>query len=1042
MPKTAAQLVPLKTQLQNSMSLFRFSDASDFASGLAYVELPYDNSGALFPGQVSPAVGGAALPTVLTPPTNFALTAANAPNTGAAGVNRYHAGSQIYVIQFYDASDRQSQAYVYQAEIPVDVYNASITFNITYPPGAAGCFIWKYLNASGCFYWKVPNTTSSVTDTTAIYNGMGTSNGIAQQGYAYPSPNAASTAPVAGPDNVTVIVNNSGGSFRASAYAYNLTAHNSLGETTGVAQRQQQVTGAPLIQGAASGRMANIAVADNSGVAGTLEPGIWRYQVTAYSESPNERYGSINGIPFQKGAGHNESLPSAEVQISRTAAGTNVITWVAVQNAAGYVIYRSRDLPSPVASAPTTATTGGTIAASTTYDYIVTATNANGETIGSNVVTGTTGATTATNTITVSWAAVRHAYGYKIYRGTGATPTFQLVGTITLGSTTSFTDTGAAPTAVAPPGTNTATGAGQAVFLVQQAGNGVTSYTDNGATNPSVNSGFRPPKVYNGTFGAVQVTGTWTASADATGYYMYRAAAGAAGNGQGGSAKNVLGQAATTALDDLSGFAGRTIPNANYGGTSVLFTVGRIATMYNFETVMQKIGASFAGVIGKSYRFGIYNNSNNTTVWNGPFFTVTNATETYYEQYPNAVLAPNNQYYFFVQGVDTASPITWRSNMPPPLSDNPSALAAEAGTYIASQAQYPITNTQINGLGNGPSKTRVEAGSTFPMKMIFRRTESGATILGAAGTFLGDGRFVRYAFSPNKAYASPIRAIVPTWSIATPKSPVDQIELARRWAEVAVSTDGGATFTSLTNQQRFVFPAPATQLQFRYTLPESSAKMSFDRRIMTGVPADNTNWGTNFGMTSDTGHYVYYYENASVNMQTYSNGHLLLGQSNNTWIYTNLSFIDVGRDVDITMTGYFNQVGNFGIKFRHQGKAYQGYYFYLDSNGTCGLVRQTNDSTATVGLATVSAAVTVPVQNSSNQYTLRVIAVGTHIMCFINGRLVIDTTDATYSDASYKHHGLAGQRAVTTGYSLTSLSDPARTAPWELEYVTAYLETT
>lgn len=116
---------------------------------------------------------------------------------------------------------------------------------------------------------------------------------------------------------------------------------------------------------------------------------------------------------------------------------------------AEYVTVQSTLLPAPTPGTPTTATTGGTLAAATHY-YVLTATNANGETLKSAEVSITT--TGTTSTVTIPWTAVSGATGYKVYRGT-ATGAHSLLAT--LGNVTTYTDTGAATTATNPPTTNT-----------------------------------------------------------------------------------------------------------------------------------------------------------------------------------------------------------------------------------------------------------------------------------------------------------------------------------------------------------------------------------------------------------------------------------------------------------------------------------------------------------------------------------------------------------------------------------------------------------
>jgi len=94
----------------------------------------------------------------------------------------------------------------------------------------------------------------------------------------------------------------------------------------------------------------------------------------------------------------------------------------------------------------TTSTSGGTLAAGTYY-WKVTATASGGEGIGSNEVTATTTGTTSSQIL--NWTTVTGASGYKIYRGTAAGAENVLVATVA--SVNTYTDTGTAGTAGAPP---------------------------------------------------------------------------------------------------------------------------------------------------------------------------------------------------------------------------------------------------------------------------------------------------------------------------------------------------------------------------------------------------------------------------------------------------------------------------------------------------------------------------------------------------------------------------------------------------------------
>lgn len=110
------------------------------------------------------------------------------------------------------------------------------------------------------------------------------------------------------------------------------------------------------------------------------------------------------------------------------------------------------NLAAPVLSAPTTATTGGTLAAAT-YFYKATYTNVNGETVGSNEISQATTGTTSTTTFTIG-AAPAGATGTKVYRST-TTGTEVLLDTLATTPTT-YTDNGSkTPGAATVPTVNT-----------------------------------------------------------------------------------------------------------------------------------------------------------------------------------------------------------------------------------------------------------------------------------------------------------------------------------------------------------------------------------------------------------------------------------------------------------------------------------------------------------------------------------------------------------------------------------------------------------
>lgn len=94
-----------------------------------------------------------------------------------------------------------------------------------------------------------------------------------------------------------------------------------------------------------------------------------------------------------------------------------------------------------------------TSSSGTSYYYEITATNAQGETVGSPSLG------MANNTSTLNWNQVNGATGYKIYRNTSNnfSSGSLLLTTITNGSTTGYTDTGSSTTAGLPPTAPTGT---------------------------------------------------------------------------------------------------------------------------------------------------------------------------------------------------------------------------------------------------------------------------------------------------------------------------------------------------------------------------------------------------------------------------------------------------------------------------------------------------------------------------------------------------------------------------------------------------------
>lgn len=152
------------------------------------------------------------------------------------------------------------------------------------------------------------------------------------------------------------------------------------------------------------------------------------------------------------GAGNISYTPAnggANVTIAVVAGGT-------LPSRASRVLQTGSGLPAPVNAAFVQADTGGSLVASTTYYYRVSATNATGESLASAETSQVTSAAApATHTMTVNWVAVTGATGYKVYgRSTGAELLIAAVGAVT-----TYLDTGAiTPSGALPAATTTATG--------------------------------------------------------------------------------------------------------------------------------------------------------------------------------------------------------------------------------------------------------------------------------------------------------------------------------------------------------------------------------------------------------------------------------------------------------------------------------------------------------------------------------------------------------------------------------------------------------
>lgn len=421
MPKTAAELVPLKTQLKNSMGLFRFNDpTTDFLNPTTGQWLDFDlNLSGWDPVEARLRGNSSARPpAAVTTPTNFAVNATNVGALTRVGIQ--------YLMMAYDAANLPNQATVVWIQPGTDMTGTgSVTLSWPAIAGASYIRVWgredwgTYLG--GWSYRQLVGTATS----TVITNLQGTL-GTNSTTTAPPYPSSASTAPPFPP--ITLTYNTSGGNFSPHVVGYRVSAYTAMGETPPAAPLYIQPQGAPKVD--PTGRVQGV-TATESAADGTLAAAVYYYAVTARTELMRNNYSTQS--PW-----YGESLPSAEVVVDTGGAtpSTRVdLSWPNVPDNVGYHVYRGTAtgelfyLGSTGANVTSFADTGAATPSTTmrpphTYN----------------------GAYIPGGGASLTWTAVANAAGYWVFRSgwnpnnTTAAAAYDVVG----GATTTFTDTAAA----------------------------------------------------------------------------------------------------------------------------------------------------------------------------------------------------------------------------------------------------------------------------------------------------------------------------------------------------------------------------------------------------------------------------------------------------------------------------------------------------------------------------------------------------------------------------------------------------------------------
>jgi uncharacterized protein (TIGR02145 family) len=212
--------------------------------------------------------------------------------------------------------------------------------------------------------------------------------------------------------------------------------------------------------------------------------------------------------------------PVAPTGVTAAANSTSsiVISWSSVKGATGYYIYRGASLAGSyerVGTSTAASYTNSSLTAGTAYYYKVSAYNSVGEGSQSDAVsaatlpvapTGVKVAANSTTSITIGWSSVTGATGYRVYRSSTASGTYEEVGT---SATTTYENTGL----------TAGTAYYYKVAAYSSGGEGSQSSAVSAATLP-----VAPTGVTAAANSTSSITVSWSSVTGATGYLVYRSA--------------------------------------------------------------------------------------------------------------------------------------------------------------------------------------------------------------------------------------------------------------------------------------------------------------------------------------------------------------------------------------------------------------------------------------------------------------------------------------------------------------------------------------